>query len=188
MRMNANGINCALVVAFLLVHREPSTRTSDAPTPQRAALAFWRGLRPTRLFVWAWTIRFLVNLVNALVLLYLYFYLSDEVGESDPGSWVLVVTLLVVVVAAATAGVAGTLSDRWGRRRSLAVFIIGTTLPTFALAAAMQHFHWILPVSPLLPNRPVPAPELVSLFWSLTLAYAVFQGLMYGVGPPSSWT
>jgi PAT family beta-lactamase induction signal transducer AmpG len=76
----------------------------------------------------------------------------------------------------------GWISDRWGRRRSLATFIIGTTLPTFAMAAAMQHFHWILPVSPLLTNRPVPAPELVSLFWSLTLAYAVFQGLMYGVG------
>jgi hypothetical protein len=31
-------------------------------------------------------------------------------------------------------------------------------------------------------HRPVPDPALVSLFWGATLAYAVFQGLMYGVG------
>ncbi|WP_456823734.1 MFS transporter [Cellulomonas sp. P5_E12] len=149
----------ALVVAFLLVHREPSTRTSDAPTPQRAALAFWRGLRPTRLFVWAWTIRFLVNLVNALVLLYLYFYLSDEVGESDPGSWVLVVTLLVVVVAAATAGVAGTLSDRWGRR---VPFIVAATV---VLAAGSV----LLAVVPELPVV-LGAAGLVGIGWGLYIS------------------
>jgi PAT family beta-lactamase induction signal transducer AmpG len=31
-------------------------------------------------------------------------------------------------------------------------------------------------------GRPIPPHELVSLFWGLTLCYAVFQGLMYGVG------
>jgi PAT family beta-lactamase induction signal transducer AmpG len=46
----------------------------------------------------------------------------------------------------------------------------------------MRHFHWIMPVSPLMPNRPVPAHDLVLLFWAFTLAYSVFQGLMYGVG------
>jgi PAT family beta-lactamase induction signal transducer AmpG len=76
----------------------------------------------------------------------------------------------------------GWLSDRYGRRRTLAIFIAGTTVPTLAMAAAMHHFHWILPVSPLAPGRPVPSHELVQLFWGLVLAYAVFQGLMYGVG------
>jgi len=76
----------------------------------------------------------------------------------------------------------GWLSDRYGRRRTLALFIAGTTLPTIAMAIAMQRFHWIMPISPLAPNRPIPAPELVSLFWALTLVYAVFNGLIYGVG------
>jgi len=106
--------------------------------------------------------------------------LAVELGLSDRQVGTL--SLLSTLLSAGFCVLGGWISDRWGRRRSLAVFIIGTTLPTFALAAAMQHFQWILPVSPLLPNRPVPAPELVSLFWSLTLAYAVFQGLMYGVG------
>ena len=76
----------------------------------------------------------------------------------------------------------GWLSDRFGRRRTLAVFIAGTTIPTIALALAMQHFGWILPVNQLDPNRAVPPEALVSIFWGLVLAYAVFQGLMYGVG------
>jgi len=46
----------------------------------------------------------------------------------------------------------------------------------------MAHYGWILPISPQAPNRPVPAHELVYLFWVFTLAYAVFNGLMYGVG------
>jgi PAT family beta-lactamase induction signal transducer AmpG len=76
----------------------------------------------------------------------------------------------------------GWLSDRFGRRRTLALFIAGTTIPTFALALVMQRFGWILPVNQLDPNRAVPPEALVSIFWGLTLSYSVFQGLMYGVG------
>ncbi|HYQ95726.1 MAG TPA: hypothetical protein VER38_01795, partial [Candidatus Eisenbacteria bacterium] len=51
-----------------------------------------------------------------------------------------------------------------------------------AMALAMHHYGWIMPISPQAPGRPIPPHDLVALFWALTLAYAVFQGLMYGVG------
>jgi len=86
------------------------------------------------------------------------------------------------VLSAGFCVLGGWLSDRFGRRRTLAVFIAGTTIPTIALALAMHRFGWILPVDQLDPNRAIPPASLVSLFWTLTLAYAVFQGLMYGVG------
>jgi len=76
----------------------------------------------------------------------------------------------------------GWLSDRYGRRRTLALFIAGTTIPTFAMALAMHRFGWILPISPTAPDRPPVPPELVTIFCVLALGYAVFQGLMYGVG------
>src|SRR5437667_9686463 len=76
----------------------------------------------------------------------------------------------------------GWLSDRLGRRRTLATFIVGTTLPTFAMAIAMHRFGWTMPISPQAPDRPIPPRDLVTIFWVLTLSYAVFQGLMYGVG------
>ena len=76
----------------------------------------------------------------------------------------------------------GWLSDRFGRRRTLALFIFGTTLPTFAMALLMQHFAWIMPVNPLSFHRPAVPTDLVAYFWAMTLIYSVFSGLMYGVG------
>lgn len=90
--------------------------------------------------------------------------------------------LLSSGLSAAFCILGGWLSDRYGRRRTLGLFIAGTTIPTLAMAIAMQHYGWIMPISPQAPNRPIPAHELVALFWGLTLLYAVFNGLMYGVG------
>jgi len=106
--------------------------------------------------------------------------LAVELGLDDRRIGML--GLASTVLSAGFCVLGGWLSDRFGRRRTLAIFIAGTTLPTFAMALAMHRFGWIMPISPLAPGRPVPAHELVALFWGLTLAYAVFQGLMYGVG------
>ncbi|KNE78974.1 MFS transporter [Streptomyces fradiae] len=107
----------ALAVSLLLVHREPAAYRpppeARARTSRRAVL-----LRPGGQFGWAWLIRFLLNLVNALVLLYLYYYLDDAVGAGDPGTLVLAVTLLNVTVAGVCAAAGGVLSDRLRRRRA----------------------------------------------------------------------
>jgi len=106
--------------------------------------------------------------------------LAVELGLDDRKIGTL--GLMSTTLSAGFCILGGWLSDRYGRRRTLAFFIAGTTLPTFAMAFAMHRFGWILPVSPQMPNRPIPSHELVTAFWYLTLGYAVFQGLMYGVG------
>ena len=106
--------------------------------------------------------------------------LSVELGLNDHQVGLL--SLLSGTIAAAFCVLGGWLSDRYGRRRSLAAFIVGMAIPTVLLAIVMARFGWWMPVDPLHANRPVPAPELVALFWGLTLLYAVFNGLMFGAG------
>ena len=60
--------------------------------------------------------------------------------------------------------------------------IAATAVPTLALAFQMQQLGWILPVDPLASGRPAAPEALVRWFWILAIAYAVAQGLMYGVG------
>lgn len=117
----------ALAVAILLVHRE--TAASPGASPDVVAVAVappaarpdWRTLRPTAAYAWVWTLRLLMNLVNGLVLLYLYYFLDDAVGVEDPGTWVLVLTAITAFVAMGVAGVGGVLSDRRGRRKPFIV-------------------------------------------------------------------
>jgi len=84
------------------------------------------------------------------------------------------------LVFAVCCAAGGWLSDRFGRRRMLALYLAGTTIPTFFMAAAMTRFNWIMPVALDAPNRPLVPPALVTIFWAACLVYAVFNGLMYG--------
>jgi MFS family permease len=113
----------ALGVAILLVHDEGPTTGGTRPgagASQAAARPSWRALRPTTDYLAVWTLRLLLNLVNALLLLYLYYYLSDGVGvaEGDVGTWVLVLTGGAALVTVGVAAGGGVLSDRTGRRRA----------------------------------------------------------------------
>jgi PAT family beta-lactamase induction signal transducer AmpG len=110
----------------------------------------------------------------------LYSNLAVELGMDDRQVGLL--GLCSTVLSAGFCVLGGWISDRFGRRRTLALFILGTTIPTFALAAVMQRFGWILPISPTAAGRPPVPAELVAWFWGIMIAYAVFQGLMYGVG------
>ncbi|WP_221325236.1 MFS transporter [Actinoplanes sp. L3-i22] len=110
----------ALGAALLLMHREPALRS------ERSGISLhWPGGQ----FAWAWLIRFLLNLVNALVLVYLFYYLSDAVGVTDAATWVLVLTVVNVLFAGIFGFAGGVLSDRWQRRK---VFI---TVAALVLAA-----------------------------------------------------
>ncbi|KHD78478.1 MFS transporter [Actinoplanes utahensis] len=119
----------ALGAALLIIDRE-------SPVLERRR---GRLRRPGGQFVWAWLIRFLLNLVNALVLVYLLYYLSDQVGVDDAAGWVLILTVVNVLFAGIFGFVGGLLSDRWERRRIFAaagavVLAAGTTLMALAPA------------------------------------------------------
>jgi len=74
----------------------------------------------------------------------------------------------------------GHLSDRFGRRRTLFVYLALMSVPVFYLMNELARHGWIMPVSATATDRPAVPPELVTALWIATLAYAVFQGLMYG--------
>lgn len=101
-------------------------------------------VRPSGQFGWAWAVRFLMNTGNSLMLLYLYFYLDDEIGVADPAGGVLVVTVSNIVIAALAAGFGGYLSDRLGRRRGFAVVAGAVTVAGNAVLAVSPGFAVVL--------------------------------------------
>jgi MFS transporter, PAT family, beta-lactamase induction signal transducer AmpG len=105
--------------------------------------------------------------------------LAVEFGLDD--NQVAQINLASTVIFAFACVAGGWLSDRFGRRRMLALFIFLTVLPTLWLAWTMWQAQWILPVGQRLANRPAASAALVATFWIATLSYNVFQGLYYGV-------
>jgi PAT family beta-lactamase induction signal transducer AmpG len=104
--------------------------------------------------------------------------LAVELGMTNDAIATLGLWSSVVFAVFCAAG--GWLSDRFGRRRMLAVYITGTALPTFYMAMTMTRFQWIMPVAMTTTNRPLAPEALVTAFWIACLTYAVFNGLMYG--------
>jgi MFS transporter, PAT family, beta-lactamase induction signal transducer AmpG len=104
--------------------------------------------------------------------------LSVELGLSDQR--IATLSLLSTVIMAVCCVIGGWLSDRFGRRRMIALYFAGMSVPTFYLAWVMQREGWIVPVDLKLLDRPVPTVALISAFWTACLGFSVFQGLMYG--------
>ena len=105
--------------------------------------------------------------------------LAVELGLDDNAVAQLNLVSTVVFAFACVAG--GWVSDRFGRRSSLALFVFLTVIPTLWLAYAMQQAGWIMPVDVKDPSRPAPDAALVTTFWLAVIAFNVFQGLYYGV-------
>ncbi|MEO7390656.1 MAG: MFS transporter [Ramlibacter sp.] len=100
--------------------------------------------------------------------------LAVELGMDDDS--VAVLSLWSSIVGAGCMVLGGWLSDKWGRRRTLFVYLAGMSLPVLYLMWVLQQHGYVMPRAPGGPE----IPELVLALWISTMAYAVFQGLMYG--------
>jgi MFS family permease len=89
----------------------------------RFVRSFWISPREHPDFAWAWITRFLMNLGNALVILYLLYYLQERIDLTDDEAehGVLLLTAAYGLCTVLTAVVGGIWSDRLGRRK---VFVI----------------------------------------------------------------
>jgi PAT family beta-lactamase induction signal transducer AmpG len=105
--------------------------------------------------------------------------LAVELGLNDQQVGSLNLWSSIISAVFCVAG--GWLSDRFGRRGTLAWTMAATGIPTLALAWSMQQHGWLHAIPPDAPNRPVPAAAMVQVFWVSVLIYNVFQGLYYGI-------
>ena len=83
--------------------------------------------------------------------------------------WSLVISGVAMVVG-------GLLSDRWGRRRTLAIYLAGMSPPVLYLMWVLQQHGYVMPREP---GGPL-VPGLITALWIASIWYSVFQGLMYG--------
>jgi MFS family permease len=156
------------IAAFLLVLAVPfslSSRDLVLPAEARPAFdlrrfvrSFWISPRLHPDFGWAWLTRFLVNLGNALGLLYLLYFLQDVVGYSsdEAEDRVFLLTAVYGLTLLLTAVVFGIWSDRLGKRK---VFVIWSGLVSGSAALLLG----------------------VGQSWPAALAAAVVMGCAYGI-------
>ncbi len=100
--------------------------------------------------------------------------LAVELGMNDGQvallrTWSLVVSGTCMVLG-------GWLSDKLGRRRTLAFYIAGMSLPVLYLMFVLRQHGYDMPREP----GGAPIPELVTALWIASLVHGLFQGLMYG--------
>ncbi|MER5276817.1 MFS transporter [Streptomyces sp. NPDC002809] len=133
-------LTVALSLPFVLRHSEPPLTRALRPAfdARTFARSLWVSPRRHPDFGWAWLTRFLINLGNALGTLYLFYFLADAVHYGDPGTGVLILTVVYTLCAALTAIPAGVLSDRMGRRK---VFVVLCSLVMAAAAVLLSLLH-----------------------------------------------
>jgi PAT family beta-lactamase induction signal transducer AmpG len=104
--------------------------------------------------------------------------LAVELGmKDDEVAWLNVWSTIINAIGCV---LGGWLSDRYGRRRMLAVFIVLQSVPVLYLMNELARHGWVMPVEVNAPDRPAVPPVLVMALWIATLGYNLFNGFMYG--------
>jgi len=95
-------------------------------------------------------------------------------GESESGQlelWSNIISAIGMVLG-------GWLSDRYGRRLTLFIYIALMSLPIAWLGWRLQQLGYVMPRAP--GSAGAIDPLLVSALWIASMAYTFFMGLMYG--------
>ncbi len=100
--------------------------------------------------------------------------LAVELGMDDDAVGLL--ALVSTVTSGACMVLGGWISDRFGRRRTLAVYTLLMSLPVLYLAWVLQQAGHVMPRAP----GGAPLPALITQLWIATLSFNVGMGLMYG--------
>lgn len=140
------------VLPYVLRHADLRLGVTDRPawSWRSFVTGFWLSPRRYPDFAWAWLTRFLINLSNALVILYLLFYLRDRLRYDDPEQGVLVLTAVNSVTLLATVVVGGAWSDRVGRRKPFVYWSGVLMAAATALLSAWQTWPSAIVVAALL--------------------------------------
>jgi len=104
--------------------------------------------------------------------------LAVELGLNDHQVGLLNLWSTVIAAAGCVAG--GFFSDKFGRKKMLALYVVGMAPTTLYLMYVLSRHGWIMPVDPKVVATMVVPAALVSALWVSTLVYAWFNGLMYG--------
>jgi MFS family permease len=126
-----------LAIPYLLLRKDPPLDPALRPPWNRREFlrGFWVNPREHPDFGWAWLTRFLINLGNAIPLVYLLFYLQEEIHHPNPEGGVFVLTATYAGTLLLTVVVGGIASDRLGRRK---VFVLWAGLVMSAAAIVLS--------------------------------------------------
>jgi MFS family permease len=135
-------VACAL--PFALTTPDPPLLPAGRPpfAVREFARSFWLSPRRYPDFAWAWLTRFVVNIGNAMAVLYLLYFLRDRVHYSHlfPGqkaeNGLLILISIYTVVVVITAVTGGVISDRSGRRK-LPIAVAGLVMAVPAVMLAL---------------------------------------------------
>jgi PAT family beta-lactamase induction signal transducer AmpG len=90
-----------------------------------------------------------------------------------------VLTFVSILVAAGASLVGGLLADRFGRRKTLAFYIVGSGLPALWMAYVMYQHGWIMPIDQGAAVHSTAPLLLIVSYWVVALLISAFQGLVY---------
>jgi PAT family beta-lactamase induction signal transducer AmpG len=160
----------------VLSYESPPTTPAPA-SPGRYAVTVLRSMFATRPAVAGLAFALLPTGAYGLGLA-LASVLAVDFGLSDDR--IATLTLVGAVLSAGGCVAGGYLSDRFGRRRMIALYVLLTVVPTLAMAYQLSRFGWVHPVDPKLATRPVAPDALVASYVGLGWAFAFVQGLIWG--------